>query len=229
MRLRPFCVASAILLAGFGPASCQQLLPIAPQPGVPRGGGSGDRACTADRLLTDKSLTFEQKSCYYGHKLISPGMALHAAFSAGFGQMRGTPELPQDGMSDLGRRFAIFYAQHGAQRAGELLGGLLYHEDPRPHSSKQEHFWDRTRSALLSVVVTQNGDGASRPALAPIAGAFGAGFVGMASYRHHNSWGDGFRFAGVSYSGYFAKALAHEFHPDISTFAERFLHHHKLN
>jgi hypothetical protein len=141
--------------------------------------------------------------------------------------MRGTPQLSDDGIGQFGRRFGIFYSRSAARQAGQLLGGLLYHEDPRPHSSKEEHFWGRTRAALLSVVVTQEANGATRPALGPIAGAFGSGFVGMASYRRHNSWGDGFRFAGVSYSGYFASALQHEFRPDLTAFAERFLHRHK--
>lgn len=227
MRLRPFGVASATFFAVLGCATGQQLLPTAPAPGVARPAASKDKICSPARLLTDDSLSVRQKACYFGERLLSPGTMAHAALSAGFDEMSGTPQVSPDGIGELGRRIAIFYSRSAARQAGQLLGGMLYHEDPRPYSSKEQHLWGRTRSALLSVLVVQDGNGASRPALGPIAGALGSGFVGMASYRHHNSWGDGFRFAGVSYSGYFTSALAHEFHPDLTAFAERFLHRHK--
>jgi hypothetical protein len=224
LRLRRFCVASATFFAVLGCLAGQQLLPIAPAPGGARPASLKEKVCSPSRLSTDDSLTARQKACYFGEHLLSPGTVMHAALSAGFGEMSGTPEVSPDGMGELGRRVGIFYSRAAARQAGQLLGGLLYHEDPRPHFSKEQTLWGRARSALLSVLVVQDGNGASRPALGPIAGAFGSGFVGMASYRHHNSWGDGFRFAGWSYTGYFTSALEHEFRPDMTAFAQRFLH-----
>jgi hypothetical protein len=224
LRLRRFCVASAAFFAVLGCVAGQQLLPIAPAPGIARPAASKEKVCSSSHLLTDESLSARQKACYFGEHLLSPGTVVHAALSAGFGEMSGTPRVSQDGVGELGRRIGIFYSRSAARQAGQLLGGMLYHEDPRPHSSKEEHLWGRARSAVLSVLVVQDGNGASRPALGPIAGAFGSGFVGMASYRHHNSWSDGFRFAAWSYSGYFTSALEHEFRPDMAAFAQRFRH-----
>lgn len=121
-------------------------------------------------------------------------------------------------MDDVGHRFAAFYARRTAQNLGELVAGYFNHEDPRSRFSSQNGFWGRVRSAVLTVVVV---DGSDRLALAPIAGAFGSGFTGMACYRTRNSLGDGFSRTGLAYGGYFGRALAHEFHPDIQSFAHR--------
>jgi hypothetical protein len=147
---------------------------------------------------------------------------------AGFQQLRHTPRVEEQGWGEFGHRFGVFYARRSAQSTGELLAGYLDREDPRPHLSMQHGFWNRTKAAFESVAVTSNEDGSGRrPALAPIAGAFGSGMVGMALYRNHNSLEDGFRRTGISYSTYFASALAREFQPDIAGFATRLIHKKK--
>ncbi|MGA8027425.1 MAG: hypothetical protein WB992_09780 [Bryobacteraceae bacterium] len=127
-------------------------------------------------------------------------------------------------MDDFAHRVGVFYARHAAQNTGEFLGAYLNHEDPRPHLSTEHGFWKRTRSALLSVVAVKDVDGYSRPAIAPLAGAFGSGLAGMACYRNRDSMADGFRSSGLSYGGYFATAVAREFRPDILTLLSRGRH-----
>ena len=147
---------------------------------------------------------------------------------AGFDQARNSPNFSHEDLDDFGRRFSIFYARHSAQSAGEMLAGYFNREDPRPRASLQHGFWNRTKSALESVMLTADPDGSDRRlALGPIAGAFGSGMVGMACYRTHNSFEDGLRRTGISYSTYFASALAREFHPDLTGFASRLLHKKK--
>lgn len=148
-------------------------------------------------------------------------MALHAAAVAGFGQWRNNPQVFHEEPSEFAHRFAVFYARRTAQNAGELLAGYLNHEDPRPRISQEHGFWNRTRSTLLSVIQTKDADGNIRPALAPIAGAFGSGMVGVACYEKDNNAANGFRRTGIVYSTYFANALFHEFKPDLTTFAYR--------
>jgi hypothetical protein len=59
--------------------------------------------------LNDAPMSFRQRACYFGGKLIAPSMLLHAAASAGFGQIAGTPKLPPPGgTSEFGRRFDVF-------------------------------------------------------------------------------------------------------------------------
>ncbi len=178
------------------------------------------------QLATSARLDFKQRLCFFKDRLISPSGALHGLFSSAFSQWRNVPFERHEDVDDIGHRFAAFYARRAAQNAGELIAGYLNHEDPRPRLSGQNGFWNRTRSALLSVMVV---DGSGRPALAPMAGAFGSGFTGMACYRTRNSLADGFRRTGLAYGGYFGTALAHEFHPDIQTFAKRLLHKEKLD
>lgn len=167
--------------------------------------------------------SFKQRACSQAARLVKPSMALHAALMAGFGQWRNNPEVFHEEPSEFAHRFAVFYARRTAQNAGELIAGYLNREDPRPPISQEHGFWNRTRSALLSVVQTKDADGSRRPALAPIAGAFGSGMVGVACYEKNNDMAHGFRLTGIVYSSYFANALFHEFKPDLSTFAYRLL------
>ena len=167
--------------------------------------------------------SFKQRACSQAARLAKPSMALHAAVVAGFGQWRNNPEVFHQSPDEFAHRFAVFYARRTAQNTGELLAGYFNHEDPRPHISQDHGFWNRTRSALLSVVQTKDADGSVRPALAPIAGAFGSGMVGVACYERDNDAAHGFRRSGIVYSTYFANALFREFKPDLSTFAYRLL------
>jgi hypothetical protein len=167
--------------------------------------------------------SFKARACSQAARLAKPSMAMHAAVVAGFGQWRNNPQVFNQEPSEFAHRFAVFYARRSAQNAGELIAGYLNHEDPRPHLSQDHGFWNRTGSALLSVVQTKDADGSVRPALAPIAGAFGSGMVGVACYERDNNAANGFRRSGIVYSTYFANALFREFKPDLSTFAYRLL------
>jgi hypothetical protein len=149
-------------------------------------------------------------------------MAMRGAAVAGLGEWHNDQE-------SFGHRYASFYARHSARAAGELVAGYLNHEDPRPHISLEHGNWNRTRSALLSVVRVQDANGHSRPALAPIAGSFGSGLVGMALSPNRNDWHDGFARTGLTYGTYFASAVAREFKPDLSTLATRLLHKKKAD
>lgn len=199
--------AGVASLSGQGPA---------PLPGI-----SG---CNPIELRTDANLNFEQRGCWFLDRLLSPSGIVHGAFSSTFSQWRNVPFERHEDIDDFGHRFAVFYARRAAQNTGEFLAGYLNRENPRPHLSTENGFWKRTRSALFSVVAVEGADGGNRPALAPIAGAFGSGFVGVACYRTHNTLEDGFRRTGLAYGGYFGSALAHEFHPDIAAIASRLLH-----
>ena len=72
-------------------------------------------------------------------------------------------------------------------------------------------------------MVVEDGNGKGRPALAPLAGAFGSGFVGVAAYRTHNTAEDGLRRSGMTYGGYFATAIVREFKPELMALAARVL------
>ena len=108
-----------------------------------------------------------------------------------------------------------------------MVAGYLNHEDPQRHPSLENGVWNRARSALLSVVRVQDAAGHSRPAFAPIAGSFGSGLVGMALSQNHNSWNSGLVRTELTYGTYFVSALAREFKPDLSAFANRILHRKK--
>ncbi|HMF76354.1 MAG TPA: hypothetical protein VK604_11885 [Bryobacteraceae bacterium] len=165
-------------------------------------------------------LSFQQRACYHLAGLSSPFMAARGATLARFGEWR-------DDRESFGHRFASFYARRSARAAGELVAGYLNHEDLRPRTSLEHGTWKRVRSALLSVVRVQDEAGNSRPAFAPLAGAFSSGFVGMALSPNRNSWNNGFSGAELTYSTYFARALGREFKPDLTLLANRILHRKK--
>lgn len=182
-------------------------------------------SCKRLDLLTAKELTFQQRACIYSQRLLSKGMLGRTTLLSAMAQVRNNPDS-SDGLSEFARHFSVYYARRTAQSTGEVLAGYLNHEEPRFHVSQEHGFWNRTRSAFANVLMTTNEDGNSRPALAPIAGAFGSGLVGEACSRTHNIWGDGFRRTGFSYSTYFATAFFREFQPELSSYAGHLLHKH---
>jgi hypothetical protein len=128
----------------------------------------------------------------------------------------------QDG-DDFAHRFAVCYIRRTARETGELFAGYLNREDPRPHISGETVFGKRVRSAILSVVRVKGEEG-YRPALAPIAGSLAWGFAGAAWYPEHTGARYALEGTGISYSGYFGRALYQEFRPDIRFFVRRMLH-----
>ncbi len=96
-------------------------------------------------------------------------------------------------MDDFGHRFASFYARQASRSAGEMIAGYLNHEDPRPHVSDKNGLWNRVGSALRGVLVVEGASGNNRPALAPIAGAFSAGFVVANCYDYRNTVEEGLK------------------------------------
>ena len=184
----------------------------------------GAQTVTAQQLSCNaEDFSFKARTCSQAARLLKPSLALRGALVAGFGQWRNNPEVFHEEPSEFAHRFAVFYARHTAQNAGELIAGYLNHEDPRPHLSQEHGVWNRTRSALLGVVRTQDTDGGMRLSLAPIAGAFGSGMVGLACYERNNNAAAGFQRTGIVYGSYFARAIFREFKPDLSTFASRLL------
>ena len=170
-------------------------------------------------------LTLKQRACFYENRFLAPSGFARAVFSSGFEQWRNSPHVDRQEAPEFAHRFEVFYEKRAAKNMGEFLAGSLNHEDPRYRPSKLHGVWNRTKYALRSVVEV-DGENGSRPALAPIAGSFGSGLVGMASYRTHNSVGDGFRRSGVNYSGYFATAVLREFAPDLTVKANRMFRRH---
>lgn len=184
-------------------------------------------SCKPLELLSAKELSFHQRTCLYSQKLLSKGFMARAAVFSAYAEVRNHPQVNDPGMSDYARRVAVYYARRTAQSTGELLAGYLNHEDPRFRTSQEHGFWNRTKSTFASVLVTSSEDGKSRPALAPLAGAFGSGLTGIALYRNRNSWGDGFERTGVSYSTYFMNAFFREFQPELSGYTSRILRKHR--
>lgn len=162
------------------------------------------------------------RACYYADRVLAPSGFGRAIFTSAFQEFRDVPKVNDDGFVDFAHRFGVYYARRTAQNLGEFAGGYLGHEDPRYRFSGKTGFWNRTGSALWSVL-EQNG----HPALGPIAGSFGSGFIGVACYRTHNSIEDGFRRTGISYGGYFGTAFFKEFQPQLTGLANRFLHPRK--
>lgn len=181
--------------------------------------------CDPLDLQLAPELSFSQRTCLLRSHLLSRGLLFRSAGMSAWSEWRNT-KIQNPGTEDFTRRFAGYYARRAARESGELIAGYLNHEDPRYHLSQQSGTWKRSRAALLSVLAVKNADGNSRLALAPIAGAFGSGMVGMAMSQSHNSLHDGLRRSATSYGFYFSNALLHEFHPELAAFANRFLHRH---
>ena len=223
MQAGPCCLINRaarltlIVLAAAGSLAAQATFPLL--------SGSPGRLslCNSEQLALARQLTFAQRACWHGSEMLSPWAAVRAAFSSGIGQWQNDPYVKGQDADDYAHRFAVYYAKRGARETGELIAGYLNHEDPRSHPSGETTYRKRIRSALLSVLVTR-GDEGNRPALAPILGSLGSGFAGTALYREHTGPEYGLRASGITYGGYFGKALYQEFRPDITFFFSRMLH-----
>ncbi len=60
-------------------------------------------------------------------------------------------------------------------------------------------------------------------AFAPLAGSLGSGFTSMALYQRQTSVGYCLERSALVYSHYFARALYHEFAPEIWSLAPKFI------
>ena len=201
------------------------LLPANSLPSLLLGWHPAFPTCNADEIAAAKTLTLRQWACYYGNRMLSLGGGAHAVFSSAFGQWRNAPYVHHQDLDDFGRRLGGFYARREARDAGEFLAGYLNREDPRPRLSNKSGVWNRSKSALLSVVATRDGAETARPALGPIAGAFGSGFAGAAYYGNRRGlMAEGMRATGFTYGAYFSSALFREFKPDMAMLATKFLH-----
>lgn len=159
--------------------------------------------------------------CYYANDLLGPSAVAHALFSSSFSELRNSPDIWHQDRDDTIDRFAFFYEQKSARDAGEFLVGYLHRENFRPALSGKTGFRARTKEALLGVVRTPNGNGATELALAPIAGALGAGFVRAADYRNHDLLLTGMRCSAVTYGFEFGSAVFQEFKPDLLNFSNK--------
>ena len=217
-RARAFALLLA-LLALSGPVLAQTSL-LLPAP------ASRLLLCPSEQLAFVKQLSFAQRACWYGSALASPGAALRAGFTSGFGQWINHPFIRHQDADDLTHRFEVYYAKRAAQQTAELIAASLNHEDPRFRPSGESTFKKRIRSAALSVLVTE-GDEGGRLAVAPIAGSLASAFTGTALYRQHTGPEYALRGAAIAYSTNFANAIYREFRPDLSLLINRMLHNRR--
>ena len=184
--------------------------------------------CDPWRLqVLPQALSFSERVCIGLSQMASPGLFAAAGLAAGFSEWRNSPRMnPRDGDDTLAR-FAHIYERRAARSTAELFAGYLHREDPRFHFSNQQGTWRRTRATLFSVLTSADRDGTARVALVPIAGALGSGLTSMALYQRQNSLANGLERSGLVYSGYFARALAREFSPDLWSLAPHFIRKHR--
>lgn len=168
------------------------------------------------------NLSLAERSCLEFSELASPGLFAQSAFSAGVSQWRNSPHMRRPDSDDIAVRFEHLYERRAARITAETLVGYLHHEDPRPRVSGKQGNWRRTGAALLSILESPDQNGSNRIALAPLAGSLGSGFTSMALYQRQTSIGYCLERSALVYSHYFARALYHEFAPEIWSLAPKF-------
>ncbi len=171
-------------------------------------------------------LSFRQRFCLELAEAASPATLMGAGLMAGYSQWKNSPRIsPHDG-DDFSVRYMHAYERQAARASAELFVGYLHHEDPRFHSAHKQGAWRRTGSAFLGVLATPGGDGSERMNFAPIAGALGSGLTSMALYQQKNSLSYGLESSGFSYCWYFARAVIHEFSPELWSLAPSLIRKH---
>ena len=200
--------------------------------------------CISFFLKNDYRLTNKQKTCdWLQNRLVTTTGAAGAAWSAGFSQFTERSDDRGKGSAGFSTRFSTNLAQSSMKATGEFLGGFIFQEDPRrepPYLKRfspdrlpvrpATGFWNRTRRALMSNVVsyrcknqcTKAEDVQARPAVGKIAGSFASGFSSMLwAPDRLNTPGRALRRSASTYAGTFSNSLFIEFKPEISAFGKR--------
>jgi len=214
VMLAVFASASPLVVAG------EDLLPEA-------NSGAAPFHCNPWKSqIFSANLSFAERVCLDFSQLASPSVLAGSAAMAGWSQWRNNPHMRRTDSDDIAVRFEHLYERRSARITGEFLAGYLHHEDPRFHPSGKQGVWRRTGAALLSVMESPDENGKARMAFAPLAGSLGSGLTTMALYQRQNSIGYGLERSGIVYSRYLARALYHEFSPDLWSLAPKFIRKH---
>ncbi len=171
-------------------------------------------------------ISFRQRFCLGLAQLASPATFVGSSAFAGYSQWRNSPSIKPKDADDFTVRLNHAYERQTARFATELFVGYLHHEDSRPHFSNKQGSWHRAGAAFFSVLAWPNQDGDTQIRLVPIAGALGSGLTSMALYQQQNSFAYGLQRSGIAYVGYFARALVHEFSPELWSLTPGFIRKH---
>ncbi len=216
-----------ILIPGFLAVSCAAYAQTSDSKTAAPGPPASPTTCNPWVIQTlPTELSFRRRFCFQLAEAASPATLLGAAAMAGYSQWRNSPRISPRDADDYSLRFEHAYERQAARATAELFVGYFHHEDPRFHSADKHGAWRRTGAALLGVLTSPGQDGGERMAFAPIAGALGSGLTSMALYQQQNSLLYGLERSGISYSGYFVRALFREFSPELWSLTPRFIRKH---
>lgn len=213
-------LVATVLLAVEGAFSQNTVLPSGNSPEI-----SDTGSCNASELRSAPSLTFAQRSCFHLQRILSRSFAIRSAAFSAISAARSSDDR-DSGFAGFRDRYETYYARRAAQNFGEWMAGSLHREDPRYRPSLERGFWKRSRFALQSVLIARDLDGNGRVAIAPLAGAFSSGMVGLACCTSRDSVADGLRRSGFAYGSYYGTAILREFRPELVAFARKFVHRH---
>ena len=121
-----------------------------------------------------------------------------------------------DGGQAFGRNYGAEFARHTAGGATHLVVAVIDREDPRYYFSTSHGYIPRAAYALLFTVFDQSNSGHRTLALSNIAGAAGAGAVGMAFYPDgYRDITHAYQRAAVETTTFASHNLIAEFSPEI--------------
>lgn len=179
------------------------------------------------------NLSFKQRSCIYGGKLISGQAFFGPIFMGGVAQFQDDPIEWGQGTKGYLRRVGSRYAQGVAKSTGEYVFAWVLRENPRYEPSQDRKFWKRFGHAFGRAFVVDHLDGhcytgsspvsdstskrcARWPAISRLVGASSSGVVGLAWYPDRLNHPDQVVVRGASaYGGYVASAIFSEFQADV--------------
>ncbi len=199
--------------------------------------------CASMFLKADWKLTPKQRTCdWIQNRMFSMTALAGALWSAEVSMLRDAESEEGDSFST---RFARKYTQHIAKSAGNYVGGLVFHEDPRARppylamktGKRPRGFFPRVAHALGTNLISYRCDGAAGirsgpadctrpehirkvPALSRVAGAFASGAAAELWEAPENFSGNrALRGAASAYAGTMMNAVFTEFSPELNAIA----------
>jgi hypothetical protein len=136
-------------------------------------------------------MTFTERARHYLLGAFGPGAVLRATVAGSFAQGTDTPKEWGVGAAAYGDRIGSAFAQQVVREALEFGGSTALHEDNRYFRSTQNGFFQRSKHALISVLVARSDGGETHLGYSRMGAVLASSFISrLWEPRSQDSAGD---------------------------------------
>jgi len=120
---------------------------------------------------------WESKLRIHAVRAYGPGALVRSAVSAGYLQLKDSPEEWGQGAEGYGKRLGSGLARSGIRNALGFSLDTALHQDPRYYRSEDTGAWQRVKHALRGTILTRTDSGSETFSTWRFGSAYGAAFL----------------------------------------------------